>query len=186
MRVCRFPSDSVPLRLPDTSQPLRTLHIWRDSDTHPGSVSGLRCQAKLRGGLRIVHWVHFDIPRDSRGQSRHRRIRVHVGEGISAALERRQKGRPSHHANQSRVDLTLPVARLIESPDRVIGFDATTMEYPMQHEHPSDRESTGTLTDDQVRRAAYLLDGLMKVVGDKRLSFAAVGIFAYRSTRRGG
>ena len=56
----------------------------------------------------------------------------------------------------------------------------------MQHEHPSDRESTGTLTDDQVRRAAYLLDGLMKVVGDKRLSFAAVGIFAYRSTRRGG
>lgn len=47
----------------------------------------------------------------------------------------------------------------------------------MQHDHPSDRENTGTLTDDQARRATYFLEDLMKAVADKRLSFTALGIF---------
>lgn len=47
----------------------------------------------------------------------------------------------------------------------------------MQHDQSSDHEGTGTQADDQLRRAAYFLEGLMKAVGDKRLSFAALGVF---------
>lgn len=47
----------------------------------------------------------------------------------------------------------------------------------MQHDHPSDHEDTHALTDDQLRRAAYFLEGVMKAVSDKRLSFAALGMF---------
>jgi hypothetical protein len=47
----------------------------------------------------------------------------------------------------------------------------------VQHDPSSDHEGTGSLADDEVRRAAHFLDGLMKAVGDKRLSYAALGIF---------
>lgn len=47
----------------------------------------------------------------------------------------------------------------------------------MQHDHPSDHECTDALADERIRRAADFLVGLVKAVGDKRLSFAALGVF---------
>lgn len=47
----------------------------------------------------------------------------------------------------------------------------------MQHDHPRDHECTDALADERIRRAADCIAVLMKAVGDKRLSFAALGVF---------